>query len=183
MDETESIRRSQHGDREAFRNLVDIYAGLAGRTARVLLQDPSDAEDAVQEAWVDAWRAMPRFQVEKPFRPWLLTVVANRCRYKARQRKLQTMPYTDEVTGTWGDTPHWAEMGTDYDEELHEALGKLDDEQRRIMALRFYADLQLDEIAEVVGAPLGTVKSRLHRGLASLREQLQSLGLVHRREE
>ena len=71
----------------------------------------------------------------------------------------------------------------DYDAELHEAMETLDHEQKRVLALRFYADLQLEEIAELIGAPLGTVKSRLHRGLAALREELKVSGLAHRREE
>ncbi len=183
MDESESVRRAQSGDRNAFRSLVDMYAERAERTARVLLHDPADAEDAVQEAWVDAWRAMPRFQVGRPFRPWLLTLVANRCHMKARKRQLHTAPYSDSIAERLGETPSWALAATDYDAELEEALDTLDEEQRKVMALRFYADLQLDEIAELTGAPLGTVKSRLHRGLAALRDRLQADGRTHREEE
>ena len=183
MDESEAIGRAQHGDKEAFRYLVEIYAGLAGRTALVLLHSRDDAEDAVQEAWVDAWRAMPRFQVEKPFRPWLLTIVANRCYKRVLRNRMLTTPYTSEMAETIGETPTWAGPGTDYDMPLHEALAKLDDEQRRLLALRFYADLKLEEIAEVLEMPLGTVKSRLHRVMAMMRKELQVGELARKREE
>jgi len=183
MDESEAIERAQKGDKEAFRYLVEIYAGLAGRTALVLTNSPNDAEDAVQDAWVDVWRALPRFQVERSFRPWLLTIVANRCYKKSRRQRILTTPYTSEMAETMGETPLWAGWGRDYDTELHEALGKLDGEQRRLLALRFYTDLKLEEIAEVMGVALGTVKSRLHRTMAILREELQAGELVHGRED
>ena len=172
MEESELIMLARRGDREAFRGLVEIYAGLAGRTARVLLHDPADAEDAAQEAWLDAWRAMPRFRADEPFRPWLLTLVANRCRMKSRRRRPQTTPYSDEFAEMGSDSPAWASHASDYDVELHEALGELDGEQREALALRYYADLSLAEIAEVTGTPLGTVKSRLHRAIISLRARL-----------
>src|SRR6188472_29001 len=118
--------RAQSGDKDAFRSLVETYSSLAERTARVLLSNRSDAEDAAQEAWLDAWKAMPRFQVERPFRPWLLTIVANRCRMKARKHDLMTTPYDDELGGIPTD-PGPAERGFRYDAELEEALNALDD--------------------------------------------------------
>jgi RNA polymerase sigma-70 factor (ECF subfamily) len=151
---------------------------VADRTARVLLSNRTDAEDAAQEAWLDAWKAMPRFQVERAFRPWLLAIVANRCRMKARKHDPITTPYEDEMRGLPTD-PGPAERGFQYDAELEEAIGGLDGDQQRVIALRFYADLQLDEIAELTNAPLGTVKSRLSRGLAALRTQLRDAEIIN----
>jgi RNA polymerase sigma-70 factor (ECF subfamily) len=172
VDEKEIIARAQAGDREAFRLLVKQYAALGSRTARVLLPNPSDAEDASQEAWLDAWRALPRFELGRPFRPWLLTLVANRCRMKARQQRPEVA--FDEVLIS--QAGQGVEVGTDFDGELQEALDSLDPGQRQVLALRFYADLQLEEIAEAMDVPIGTVKSRLHRGLERLRERLQKAG-------
>lgn len=183
MEEGEAIRRAQQGDREAFRALVECYAVLAGRTARVLTQNPEDAEDAAQDAWVDAWRAMPRFQVGRPFRPWLITLLANRCYKRLKADRMQTTPYTFELAEIIGSTPQWTGPGTDYDVELQEALAKLDDVQRRLLALRFYADLKLDEIAEVMGLPLGTIKSRLNRIMTLLRQEMRAGELAHKRED
>src|SRR3989442_1190574 len=85
MGEDDLIRRAQLGDQGAFRQLVEFYSPLAERTARAFLADRAGAEDAVQEAWLDAWRALPRFALGRPFRPWLLTLVGNRCRMSARR--------------------------------------------------------------------------------------------------
>ena len=171
MDEKEIIARAQAGDREAFRQLVEQHAALSSRTARVLLSNPSDAEDASQEAWLDVWRALPRFELGRPFRPWLLTIVANRCRMKLRRHNPEVAldePMLDEVGRE-------VEASTEYDGELQEALDSLEPGQRQVLALRYYADLRLEEIAESMDLPLGTVKSRLHRGLERLRERLQKV--------
>jgi len=174
VEESKLIMRAQSGDKDAFRSLVETYSSLAERTARVLLSNRSDAEDAAQEAWLDAWKAMPRFQVQRPFRPWLLAIVANRCRMKARKHDPITTPYDNELADL-STEPGPAESSFQYDAELEEALGDLDRDQQRVIALRFYADLQLDEIAELTNVPLGTVKSRLSRGLAALRTQLRNV--------
>jgi RNA polymerase sigma factor (sigma-70 family) len=168
------IGRAAAGDEAAFRQLVERYAAAAGRTARVLLADPAAAEDAVQEAWVDAWRHLPRFTPGRPFRPWLLTLVANRCRMAARRRAptivaLETADATAladpaDVAGT--------AIGAAAEAELVAALGALPPEQERVVALRYFADLDLAEIGAVTGAPVGTVKSRLHRALAALHARL-----------
>jgi RNA polymerase sigma-70 factor (ECF subfamily) len=168
VEESELIACAQSGDRDAFRSLVEGYSDVAERTARVLLSNRADAEDAAQEAWLDAWKGMPRFQVERAFRPWLLAIVANRCRMKARQRDLADVPYSDEI----GKELREPEPDDGYDEELDRAIGTLDADQQRVLALRFYADLQLDEIAELMDTPIGTVKSRLHRAIAALRTEL-----------
>jgi RNA polymerase sigma-70 factor (ECF subfamily) len=169
VDEKEIIVRAQAGDREAFRLLVEQHAALGSRTARVLLANPSDAEDASQEAWLDAWRALPRFELGRPFRPWLVTLVANRCRMKARRERPE-VAFDEALISEAGQG---VEVGTDFDGELQEALDSLEPGQRQVLALRYYADLQLEEIAEAMDVPLGTVKSRLHRGLERLRERLQ----------
>jgi RNA polymerase sigma-70 factor (ECF subfamily) len=179
MEENELIARAQAGDRDAFRRLVETYSEVAGRTARVLLADRADAEDAAQEAWLDAWKALPRFQAERPFRPWLLAIVANRCRMKARKYQPVTEAFNDEI----GEQLVAPGPEDKYDEELECALGKLDAGQRKVLALRFYADLQLDEIAELIDVPLGTIKSRLHRAIAALRTSLTEKSLARKARE
>jgi RNA polymerase sigma-70 factor (ECF subfamily) len=179
MEESELIGRAQSGDRDAFRLLVERHSEVAGRTARVLLADRADAEDAAQEAWLDAWRGLRGFDKARPFRPWLLAIVANRCRMKWRRYQPVTTPYNDEideelVSPTSADT---------YDEELDRAIRTLDANHRQILALRFYADLQLDEIAELIDVPIGTVKSRLHRSLANLRTSLTEKSPARKAEE
>ncbi|HET9492901.1 MAG TPA: sigma-70 family RNA polymerase sigma factor [Chloroflexia bacterium] len=169
VDEKEIIARAQAGDRHAFRLLVERYAEVSSRTARVLLRNPTDAEDAAQEAWLDAWRALPRFESGRPFRPWFVTLVVNRCRMKARRHN----PEVELHEAMLDDASQEATAGTEYDGELQEALQSLEPGQRQVLALRYYADLQLEEIAATMDLPLGTVKSRLHRGLERLRERFE----------
>ncbi|HMA34570.1 MAG TPA: sigma-70 family RNA polymerase sigma factor [Chloroflexia bacterium] len=173
MEEDDLIRRAQGGDPLAFRRLVETYAPLAARTARAYLPDRVQAEDAVQEAWLDAWRSLPRFQAGRPFRPWLLTLVANRCRMSARRGRSRW-----PLAGAWsppaadGEAAEAHALRAAGDPELQAALATLRADQQQVLALRYYADLELDEIARLTNTPLGTVKSRLHRALRSLRAQL-----------
>jgi RNA polymerase sigma factor (sigma-70 family) len=175
MDE-DLIRRAQAGDQDAFRQMMAAYSALAWRTARVALSDPIAAEDALQDAWLDIWRGLPRFQVGQPLRPWLLTVVANRCRMSVRRRALLAVPIDADDGATRmliaQDDPSQRVLQTEADAELRAALETLRADQQRVLELRFFADLDLAEMALVMGTPTGTVKSRLHRALAALRARL-----------
>jgi RNA polymerase sigma factor (sigma-70 family) len=173
--EDELIERIRQGDASAFQELVESCATLAGHVARVLVPDRALAEDAVQEAWVDVWRGLPTFDARRPFRPWLLALVANRCRKAVRRRELQT---TDLAAAEAGAPAAVCDLADDAvrreaGAELHALLLTLPHEQWQVLALRFFADLELAEIGLVVGIPLGTVKSRLHRALAAARERLE----------
>lgn len=183
--ENDLIRRAQAGDHEAFRQLVETYAGLTERTARVLLPDRASAEDAVQEAWLDAWRGLPGFQAGRPFRPWLLAIVANRCRMLARRKQLPVTPLDEVLAEQWPDSADLAAgaIRAEGQAEVRAALATLQPDQRRMLALRYFAGLELREIAELTATPLGTVKSRLHRALDSLRDQLQPQSAANHRKE
>jgi RNA polymerase sigma-70 factor (ECF subfamily) len=151
---------------------MDAYAALAERTALALLGDRGLAEDALQEAWLDVWRALPRFQLGRPFRPWLLCIVAHRARKQTRH--LPTwLPLTGAIlTGRTTDSSFAPWTGPGLDDTLGAALRTLSPEQQQVCALRYFADLDLAEIARLTGVPVGTVKSRLHRALQSLRTRL-----------
>ena len=177
------IRRARVGDQGAFRTLVEGYLPVAWRICRILLADRGMAEDALQDAWIDVWTALPRVDVRRPFRPWLLTVVANRCRMAARRRRVPTIPLdaalAEQLHGV-DSIAYELELRDRYQDEvtrhaaLQTALSTLSRDQRQLLALRYQAELELGEIALVIGAPIGTVKSRLHRTLATLRTQLTS---------
>ena len=168
------IQRAQLGDQAAFRQLVEAYADVAWRTARVLLADREAAQDALQEAWLDAWRGLPRFQRGRLFRPWLLTLVANRCRMAARHKRVSTVTLDDtELEGLVDAEDVLGQIVRgESDAELRAALATLPPEQQRVLELRYFADLELSEIALVSNIPVGTVKSRLHRALEHLRIHL-----------
>lgn len=172
--EDELIARAQQGDTLAFRELVERYSDLAWRTARVLLGDSARAEEAAQEAWVDVWQSLHRFELGRPFRPWLLTLLANRCRMIARHRTPTVVPLTpddaDQLIGA--DTASEPALQRETGDELRAALAALPPDQQRVLELRYFADLDLAEIADATGVPLGTVKSRLHRSLYAVRARL-----------
>jgi RNA polymerase sigma-70 factor (ECF subfamily) len=163
------VERARRGDRAAFRGLYEAHAATARRVARALLADPAAAEDAAQDAWVDAWRGLPRFLPGRPFRPWLVALVANRCRMTARRRAVDRLdPGAAERLADRADVAAQATAGL-VDPLLVAALAALPPAQRRVLELRVLADLDLAEIAAATGRPVGTVKSRLHRAVAALR--------------
>jgi RNA polymerase sigma-70 factor (ECF subfamily) len=171
------ILRAQRGDARAFQQIVEEYHRLLWRTARILLQDPTLTDDVLQEAWIDIWKGLPRIQNYLTIRAWLLTVVANRCRMTLRRTTLTTISLENEpdmllLTSDIEDVLEQVtrmEISTD----IRCALGKLSIEQRHVLELRYFADLELNEIALVTAQPLGTVKSRQHRALQTLRTVLQ----------
>ena len=171
------IHQAQLGDQLAFQQLLSAYHALAWRTARVLLSDQAAAEDVLQDVWLDVWRGLPRFQRGRPFRPWLLTIVANRCRMVLRRRKITTLTLdiaeADEIL--WVDDVLEHVLHLEKDAEIRRALATLSAEHRHILELRFFADLDLSEIALITNVPPGTVKSRLHRALGNLRVYLHSV--------
>jgi RNA polymerase sigma-70 factor, ECF subfamily len=164
------IARAQRGDATAFQRLVEIYHEVAWRTARVMVPDYAMAEDAMQEAWFDAWKYLSTFQVGRPFRPWLLTLVANRCRKIVLARSKAPMPIEMiEADGLIDEEALQALLRVEVNSQLTSVLVSLSAEQRQVLELRFFADLELAEIALVIGVSLGTVKSRLHRAIQALR--------------
>lgn len=169
------VYRAKKGDREAFRVLVEEYTALAWRTARILLPNQEIVEDVLQEVWLDVWRGLPRFQHERPFRPWLLTIVANRCRMTIRRHEVSTVSFENVDVSDMASTDDVLNHieSLEIDSNLQKVLETLSFEQQHLLKLRFFADLELVEIAMVTNTPLGTVKSRLHRALVSLRLQLQ----------
>lgn len=170
------IVSAQQGDAEAFQALVERYSDVAWRVARVWLPDRQTAEDGLQEAWLAVWHGLPSYSTNRPFRPWLLTVVANRCRMVYRRQSLKTIPLRSEEAESIG-APTNVEadiLEKERDSELVAMLAVLTEEQRRVLELRFFADLELTEIAQVMNSPLGTVKSRLNRALAALRADIGS---------
>lgn len=139
------------------------------RLALVLLGDPGEAEDAVQEASVKAWRHLDQLRDETAMLTWLLGIVANECRMTRRRRWWKVVRLADPQTrGTGVDAV--AELEG---EEVRRAIRRLPRDLRLVIALRHYLDLPLEEVALTAGIPVGTAKSRLHRAMARLRRELE----------
>jgi RNA polymerase sigma-70 factor (ECF subfamily) len=172
------VLRAQRGDSQAFQRIVEEYHGIAWRTARVLLRDSGLTEDVLQEAWIDVWRGLPRLQHRQTLRSWLLTVIANRCRMTLRRAvpAAVSLESEQEVLHTPDEVESILERITRQETyaSIRTALAELPAEQRRVLELRYFADLELNEIALVAALPLGTVKSRLHRALHTLRTKFRA---------
>lgn len=172
LNEKEIVRLARRGDQEAFHRLVEEYSGLVERTVRVLVYDRAELEDTVQEVWLDAWRGLRGFEVGKPFRPWLLAILANRCRQRGRKTRLATVALDPETVEEMPDIK--PDVPTQVLEhfsfaDLKAELNHLPASQLELIALRFFADLELEEIARLLQQPRSTVKSRLYRTLNTLR--------------
>jgi RNA polymerase sigma factor (sigma-70 family) len=173
--EGELILHAQQGDALAFQSLVERYMPLAWRMVLASVKDRASAEDVLQDVWLDVWRGLPRFRCGEPFRPWLVTVVANRSRKAHRRTCVEQAPLDEALAGelAWtGDVAAGA-LRNEAHAALRCALDGLAPDQRRILELRYFVDMNLAEIAIVAGLPLGTVKSRLHRSLHALRTALR----------
>jgi RNA polymerase sigma-70 factor (ECF subfamily) len=184
LEDAELIERAQTGEVMAYEELVRRYQDVAVRTAHVISPD-GDADDAVQEAFVKAFAALPRFRRGSPFRPWLLRIVANEARNRrrsaGRRAGLALRAAEDRRPGDAAPSPESAVLAGESRESLIAAVNALRDEDREVIGARYFLDLSESEMAEALGLPRGTVKSRLSRALGRLREQLVAAegGAVH----
>jgi RNA polymerase sigma-70 factor (ECF subfamily) len=169
------LSQAKAGDRVAFDQLVGPLIEQAFRLAFGMTHDRERAEDAVQEATVRAWRKLGNVRPGCEIRPWFLAIVANQCRTMARLHWWSVVRL--EMTHASGNSGFEDRIVRGAD--LRAALRRLPIEQREALVLRYYLDLPLDEIAAIVAVPVGTVKSRLSRGVAALRPHLEMEGLTN----
>ena len=180
-DEVELARRAHAGDRDAYGLLIAAHGELAFRVAYLLTSSASDAEDAAQDGFVKAYLALDRYDPERPFRPWLLQIVANEARNRRRsQGRRERLALRAATVGGVGDRDSGSAedlaLGAVSAGELRAALARLDDRDRTVIALRYFAGLSEAETASALDVPAGTVKSRLSRALDRLRAQLGDAG-------
>jgi RNA polymerase sigma-70 factor (ECF subfamily) len=185
-DETlELVQRAQGGELAAFNTLVIRHQDAAYSLAFRFLRSRESAEDVTQEAFLRAYRALESFRGER-FRSWLLRIVANAARDELRRRKRRPqrsldearddpdMPSIDPVEPGLG--PEQRAEQSDLRRVLEDALAQLPEDWRLVVLLSDVHGLSYDEVAESAGLPLGTVKSRLSRARARLREILRESG-------
>ncbi len=158
---------------------MQAHQGIAFRTAYLVAGNAADAEDAAQEAFVKAYRALGRFRRGAPFRPWLLQIVANEARNRRRSagRRARLALRTQAELGASGGaapSPEATLLGTERRETLLAAVNELREEERLVVACRYFLDLSEAETAAALGIRKGTVKSRLSRALDRLRIQLEA---------
>ncbi|MDQ3874484.1 MAG: sigma-70 family RNA polymerase sigma factor [Actinomycetota bacterium] len=177
-DDEELVERARRGEGHAYDDLVERHQAAAFRTAYVITGSAVEAEDAAQEAFVKAYRALGRFRRGAPFRPWLLRIVANEARNRrrssARRAGLTIRLAGDQSSGDAAPSPEAQLLDSERREALLAALVRLREEDRLVIACRYFLELSEDETAAVLGWRRGTVKSRLSRALERLRGELGS---------
>jgi RNA polymerase sigma-70 factor (ECF subfamily) len=186
------------GDRDAFRILVERESRSVVRVCYRILGDVHEAEDAAQEAFVTAYRSLSTWRGEGPFGGWLATIATRIAIRRAGKRRpvvwidTSPQPGADEGPGSTdallsralsgspamlaGD-PSARAIEAERGAAVRRAVSRLDEPYREVVALRFFGDLSLNEIAAESGRPLGTVKTHLHRGLQRLRAILDADGV------
>ncbi len=164
IDEQDAVRRCQRGDREAFRPLVERYGNVLMGTLYLMTHDRTVSEELVQETFLRAWKSIGRFRLGAPVKPWLVRIAVNLA-LDAKSRSLTIEPLEETEQG--GPDP---ELGRADDKDaIRRALGQLADDHRRVVVLRYFAELSTGEAADVLRVSEGTVKSRLSRALDHLR--------------
>jgi RNA polymerase sigma-70 factor, ECF subfamily len=178
-DQRELIDRAQAGEATAFERLAEQYAARLWRCALALCKDSHWAEDLVQETLVEAWQSLARFDGRGGFSSWLHGILRHRFLKGRRQQYAARLSASDAIDQTpcRSYTPdRSAEMSEDAI-RTRRAVANLPEEHRLVVNLRFFAGATLDEIAAVLGCPLGTVKSRLHHALQKLRQMNLTVNL------
>jgi RNA polymerase sigma factor (sigma-70 family) len=172
--ESELVERARRGDVHAYEQIVQAHGGIAFRTAYLVTGNEADAEDAAQDGFVKAYRALGRFRHGAPFRPWLLQIVANEARNRrrssVRRARLELRVAAERPKGDAAPSPEGAVLAGEQRDALLAAVNALRDEERLVIACRYFLDLSEAETAAALGIRPGTVKSRLSRALGRLRE-------------
>jgi RNA polymerase sigma-70 factor (ECF subfamily) len=150
--------------------------GIAFRTAYLLTGSAADAEEAAQDGFLKAYRALGRFRRGAPFRPWVLEIVANEARNRRRlagRRTALVLRAADEApSGDAAPSPEGVLLAAEEREDLLEAVNRLRDDDRLVIGCRYFLELSEQETAAALGVRRGTVKSRLSRALERLRAEL-----------
>ena len=175
------IRKARNGDPDAFAELVKLHERFVFNLAMRTLGNPDEAADAAQEAFIRAWSALHDFREQSQFRTWLYRIVLNLClnRVPRLRRELNDLTHEEMIdlpessSGT-GDPVASLEQN-EMRAHLHNQIDRLPEQYRLLVSLRYQHELSYDEIAALLGLPVGTVKTGLFRAKARLREALSVL--------
>lgn len=182
--ERELIVKCRGGDARFYEPLVRAYEPAGMRIALGMMGNADDARDALQEAFVKAWNALPRFDVKRPFGPWFYQILRNHCRDLLRSR---TSRFRVEVIDETVETrPADADAGPERHRErsaaaetLWRGLERIGPEHREVLVLKELEGLRYPEIAAILDIPEGTVASRLFHARHALRAALEELGVTY----
>jgi RNA polymerase sigma-70 factor (ECF subfamily) len=170
------VERAKAGDHDAFSELARVSIGRLYVVARLILRDDGKAEDATQEALLAAWRHLAGLRDPDRFEAWLHRLLVNACYREARKgrRRRSIEVHVDPLT--MPEAP--GAVDSDFDladrDQLERGFRRLDVDQRTVLVMHYYLGFSLDDAAEVLGVPPGTVRSRLHRAINAMRAALEA---------
>ena len=179
------VRAILDGDPEAFRVLVDRESGAVVKTCYRILGDMHEAEDVAQEAFVTAYRSLASWRGDGPFGAWLARIAVRIAVRQAGRHRAVSWLRTSGIDSTASlatlpasmrTQPEQAALQAERASATRQALAGLDEPYREVVALRFFGERSLEEIATLTGRPIGTVKTHLRRGLLRLRDRLEPAG-------
>ncbi|HWI62006.1 MAG TPA: RNA polymerase sigma factor [Symbiobacteriaceae bacterium] len=174
MDEREAISRCMAGDREAFAELVRQYQPQVLALCLRMTGSRDDAADVAQQAFIQAYRHLDRYDPDQPFRPWLYKIATNECiAFLRRTKKHQTAPADalENVSDPADGAPSIVDMAEDR-ERVRTAVAQLPPNYRQVVVGYYFQELSYQEIARQAGVPVGTVGTLLHRAKQQLRKLL-----------
>ena len=179
------IKQVLKGDQNAFADIVSLYQHKLYQVCYRMLGNKQESEDIAQEAFVRAYMNLHTFDQKRKFSTWLYRIATNLCIDRIRKKKPDY--YLDaEVTGTEGldlysqiasedQLPEEILEQMELQDRIQYEIGRLPDKYRTVVVLKYIEELSLQEISEILDMPLGTVKTRIHRGREALRKQLNNL--------
>lgn len=168
MDWEEVITSAARGDDETFLQVISAYKADLYKTALAYLKDEDEALEAVQEVTYRAYKKRHTLKEPAYIKTWLIRIMINHCNDQLRRRK-RVVPH-GEVVEIRGVSDDHTKI------ELGDAIERLDMRSREILMLKYFHDMQIDEIAGVMGSPEGTVKTWLHKALKRLRSKMEAGG-------
>ena len=166
------VAKTLAGDRAAFGELVERYAGQARRVARAVLGDPDDADDAAQDGFLSALVKLAQYDARRPFGPWLMRIVANAATDRRRRRSVRRAEPLDPALVGGGPRPDAAAVQRELGDRLRAALAELPERRRTAVVLFDVEGYSHAEIAGMLGIPEGTVRSEVFHGRRRLRALL-----------
>ena len=179
-DQENIIARARRGDADAFEQLVVAYRDQVFRLALRMCGSEADADEVAQEAFLSAWKALPNFRGESQFSTWLyqLTTHAAIDLMRREKRQIAAADITEVSAADPAPSPQQQAEQSEQREIVRDAILQLAPEQREVVVLRFMEELSYEEIGAVLKLPSGTVKSRLNRAKAQLKEILSKSGIL-----
>lgn len=182
-DDTELLRRCREGDEKSYRELVQRYQRAVYSVAMRMVRSAEDAEDITQETFVRVFKALDRYDPARPFQAWLFTITSRLSIDHIRRRRMKTVPLFRSEPGSGeeqvveledpGLRPDEITARAEEERGVRDLIDWLPPHYRIVVLLRHQQDLSYEEISVMLHLPLGTVKARIHRARALLKERVE----------